>query len=591
MKYGPASRLHDILQSPQACAVVGRVLPGLLDREDLDRLYGLPVRFFADTDPALTGDQDKAALLWRELAVIDVVRAPRPADPAIQPRPDYESSDVAGGSARAIVPPTASRWSVVEVCIDGPSHGNPFTDVDFTARFSLNGVETTVGGFYDGYGRWIVRFLPETTGTLRFTTSSTARSLHGISGKVEIGEAREGDHGPVRVGGFHFAHADGTRHVPLGSTAYAWLHQPAEVRAATLRTLRDAPFTKLRMTVFPKAFDFNSNDPDLYPFVRDEHGAFDFTRFDPRFFRRLEQAVTSLATLGIEADIILFHPYDRWGFADMGPASDDRYVRYLVRRLWAHPNVWWSMANEYDFLWTKYEQDCERMGRIVAGEDPAGHPRSIHNGATLYDHSRDWITHASVQGTDRYRTAENVDRWRGSWRKPVLVDECGYEGNLPFSWGNLSGQELIRRFWEGAVRGGYIGHGETYYRDDEQIWWAKGGELVGDAPGRIAFLRRVIEESPGGALDPVPLEIDVPAAGVPEQYYLVYYGFSQPLFCDVPLPAGEYQIDVIDTWNMTVDSRRMACDGALHVDLPGREYIALRVTVLAQGGSATGGAQ
>jgi Domain of unknown function (DUF5605)/Domain of unknown function (DUF5060)/Protein of unknown function (DUF4038) len=591
MKYGPSSRLHDILQSPQACAVVERALPGLFDREELDRIRGLPLRFFTDRHPAVMGDPDKAGLLWRELAAIEAVPAPRSMDPVIQLRRDYECGDVAEGSAAATVPPTAQRWSPVEVRIDGPSHGNPFTEVDLTARFSLNDVEMTVGGFYDGNGRWIIRFLPETTGTLRFTTSSTARSLHGISGEVQVGQARDGDHGPVRVDGLHFAHADGTRHVPLGTTAYAWLHQPSEVRAATLRTLRKAPFTKLRMTVFPKSYDFNSNDPDLYPFVRREDGGFDFTRFDPRFFRRLEQAVTSLGTMGIEADIILFHPYDRWGFAAMGPASDDRYVRYLVRRLWAYPNVWWSMANEYDFLWTKCEQDWERMGGIVAGEDPARHPRSIHNGATLYDNSRDWITHASLQGTDRYRTAENIDGWRATWKKPVLVDECGYEGNLPFGWGNLSGQELIRRFWEGAVRGGYVGHGETYYRNDEQIWWAKGGELVGDAPDRVAFLRRVIEEGPGGALDPIPLETDAPAAGVPGQYYLIYYGFGRPLFCDLPLPAGEYQVDVIDTWNMTVDSRRVTCDRTLHVDLPGREYIALRLTVLGRAGGETAGSQ
>jgi len=107
MKYGPASRIHDILQSPQACAVVDRALPGLLAREELDRIRGLPVRYFADRHPAIMGDPGKTALLWHELATIEVVPAPRPVDPVIQPRTDYESDDVAEGSAVATL--TASR--------------------------------------------------------------------------------------------------------------------------------------------------------------------------------------------------------------------------------------------------------------------------------------------------------------------------------------------------------------------------------------------------------------------------------------------------------------------------------------------------
>jgi hypothetical protein len=77
------------------------------------------------------------------------------------------------------------------------------------------------------------------------------------------------------------------------------------------------------------------------------------------------------------------------------------------------------------------------------------------------------VTHASVQRVDLYRTAENVDDWRARWGKPVVVYECGYEGDIEPGWGNLNARELVRRCWEGAVRGGYVGHGETYLADDE----------------------------------------------------------------------------------------------------------------------------
>ena len=78
-----------------------------------------------------------------------------------------------------------------------------------------------------------------------------------------------------------------------------------------------------------------------------------------------------------------------------------------------------------------------------------------------------------------------------AYGKPVVCDEPGYEGNIYWGWGNLTGEELMRRFWEGAMRGGYVTHGETFIDEDEQIWWAHGGELHGDAPARIAFMRSI----------------------------------------------------------------------------------------------------
>ncbi len=40
-------------------------------------------------------------------------------------------------------------------------------------------------------------------------------------------------------------------------------------------------------------------------------------RPNPAFFAHLEQRIADLRALNIEADLILFHPYDRWGYATM----------------------------------------------------------------------------------------------------------------------------------------------------------------------------------------------------------------------------------------------------------------------------------
>jgi len=82
----------------------------------------------------------------------------------------------------------------------------------------------------------------------------------------------------------------------------------------------------------------NRGEPPLYPF-EDAAQRLDFTRFNPEFFRHQEKRISQLLRLGIEADLILFHPYDEghWGFDRMDAASDDRYLRYVVARLAAVP--------------------------------------------------------------------------------------------------------------------------------------------------------------------------------------------------------------------------------------------------------------
>jgi hypothetical protein len=128
------------------------------------------------------------------------------------------------------------------------------------------------------------------------------------------------------------------------------------------------------------------------------------------------------------------------------------------------------------------------------------------------------------------------------------------------------------------MSGGYVTHGETYYSEDQTVFWSKGGALRGDSPARLTFLRQMVEESPTGRIDPLPSDFDAARAGVSGEYELIYFGAGQPAFRTVMIPAGmTARVDVMDTWNMTVQRMPGTYEGTVRFDLPGRPYCALRI--------------
>jgi hypothetical protein len=568
-----------VLANPAAVAAIEDLAPEVLRSPMTQNLADAPTGPLVQL---ILGESDpRTGQVLARLAAFEDTSPRGIHETPLLPRPDYEDQRVERASARLHRPVDAERHRRVEVRVDGPSHGNPFVDVTLSATFTHGDRSVTVGGCYDGEGRYLIRFLPEVEGTWHLVTASNARSLDGLtlSFPVAAGDA----HGPVRVvDRFHFAHADGTPFLPVGTTAYAWTHQTAALQEQTVETLDRSPFTKIRMCLFPKDYLYNTEEPERFVFPRDPEGGWDTTRFDVEYFAQLEHRLEQLEEIGVQADLILFHPYDRWGFAHLSDAADDRYVSYVVRRLAAYPHVWWSMANEYDLL-AKRREDWDRLAALVRREDHVGHPLSIHNWVQIFDYDAEWATHASLQRGD-YRIGEKIDQWRARWGKPVLIDEFGYEGDLDQGWGNLLAEEVVRRFWEGTLRGGYLTHGETYWDEDDLIWWSKGGTLHGESPARLAFLREVVAASPTGRIDPLTSSFDDIRGGVDGQYVLIYFGASRPRFRDVVVPDGmTARIEVIDTWAMTVRELDGTRSGSVRVQLPAAPYIAIRLSAVGTG--------
>lgn len=448
------------------------------------------------------------------------------------------------------------QWGHYEVARKGPATGNPFLDVSFSAVFDNGSKRFDVPGFYDGDGAYRVRFMPPTTGSWRWKTKSNVPVLDGKSGHFEAVAPSRNNHGPVAVANtFHFAYADGTPYRPFGTTSYAWTHQNNALCDETLKTLAASPFNKIRFAIFPNE---DVTVGELFPFAGTPK-AWDFTRFNPAFFQRLEKLVASLGRLGIEADIILFHPYDHglFGFDSMAAEVDARYLRYVVARLSAYRHVWWSLANEFDDIKSKTDADFDKLFQTVQASDPYDHLRSIHNNRRLYDYAKPWVTHASIQNGSAVIDDGRAVLFRDVWRKPVVFDEVKYEGNLTLRWGNLSGEEMVKRCWYGTIAGTYVGHGESISDDGKKMFLGEGGHFRGTSPQRIAFLRKIVEDGPR-QIEPIDKWQEHHLGGEPGRYYLRYFGEETPREWAFVLPkqaledGDTFAVDILDTWAMTV---------------------------------------
>ena len=500
------------------------------------------------------------------------------------------------------------QWARFEISLDGTPVNNPFTDVDLRATFTNGEESLTVTGFYDGNNRYKIRFMPQTTGRWQYVTHSNMPALNRRSGGFECIPAVGSNRGMVGVRDtWDFGYADGTPYYPFGTTMYAFIHPDMEREELTLKTLSGSPFNKIRICVFPKTYGHSNDEPRYFPFQKAEGAVldtvnnnkvavWDFSRFDTDFFAHLERRIDDLDRLGIQCDLILFHPYDEghFGFDRMSRQTDLFYVRYLVARLSSFRNIWWSLANEWDFLRQKSMEDWMAILETVAESDPYGHLLSNHNGKVYFDYHHPLITHCSIQNESACEDFGRAGLIKDSYRKPVVFDEICYEGDYPNRWGSLSGEEMAFRFWQAAIVGAYATHGETFNSDDHIAWTEKGAILRGTSAPRIGFLRSLIERT--GSLKIIDNWRYLNIAQGENGQVVIYLGKETPEAWTFMVPSRmrwadgtKVKVEVLDTWNMTttpVDEVFVTQRGKYEINdremkavkMPGTPYMALVLT-------------
>jgi len=507
------------------------------------------------------------------------------------------------------------QWNRFEVTLKNTFSGNAFANIKLTAKFSNKDTSYTVDGFYDGDNTFKIRFMPERTGTWNYVTASNVKQLNNQKGSFECIAASGNNHGIVRVSDmYNFKYADGMQYYPVGTTAYAWNHMSKTVQEMTMKTLKNSGFNKIRMCVFPKDYNLVKEEPEIFPFnaIGTEKGPdgkerkkWDFTTFNPEFFRVLEKQIDELNQLGIETDLILFHPYDkgRWGFDSLPMEVNLKYIKYIVARLGSFHSVWWSIANEWDLVKYKTHDEWITLSKAVAEADPYHHLSSIHGSTAKYiEYWLPCYTHVSIQDEAPVLNWGAASILRNAYYKPIIYDEVGYEGNLASRWGRYSGEEMTYLMWMGAIGGTYVTHGESYMFKDatDTIFWAKGGEFKGTSWKRAAFLRKILEQGPG-PIEPSDVSRDFKTASAGNGYYIIYFGkeMNENWYFNLPqkngpfarlTPGKKYKVEIIDTWDMTIipvnevfetgpaDDYRLFDKNRKKIWLPMKPYLALRIT-------------
>ena len=418
------------------------------------------------------------------------------------------------------------RWEPHEFVVQGRAHvANPYRDAALVGEFTSPSGKTSVhDGFHDGGDTWRLRFTPDEEGEWSFVLRGEGVEVL-QRGRLRCIAAR--GHGFIRIhpeNPYAFAHADGTAFFPLGDTCYGLLDDgpiTPELRDEYLKTRRAQRFNFVRMTV-GHSFERAAADSTYWAWGGSALDP-DLDRFNPAFFRRLDELMRTLRSSGMNVELILCNFYRR-PFTDTRewtPTRERAWLRYVLARYGAFDNVFlWTVANEYETHPDgKYRLDlpgdvewAKSTARFIKANDPYRHLVTVHpvvSSSTRGSSPRDpihppWRIGNFFGESDAFDVLsqqtgqlgegtvwdEKLQCWTGDaidlvasiradrrFQKPVLNTESGYEylRGYPTSKQQAHHTEKVRRAaWRIVCAGGYlaagfqgtIGHSDVWNRLD-----------------------------------------------------------------------------------------------------------------------------
>ena len=124
------------------------------------------------------------------------------------------------------------------------------------------------------------------------------------------------------------------------------------------------------------------------------------------------------------------------------------------------------------------------------------------------------------------------------------------------------------------MAGGYATHGESYIvgGNNRDIFWAYGGEMVGQSAPRLRYFREIMESCPFSEMEPEVVMMNTSGGLCLRRgtaLFLLFFrrGVSEFGFLTTDM-ASEYEMTVYDLWNKTETSGGIARKGTVKAMLP-----------------------
>ena len=376
------------------------------------------------------------------------------------------------------------RWSVHEITLNASGrYDNPYIQTGVTATFTgPGGITQEISGFWYEGNTFKIRFTPTAEGRWTYVTRSSDKGLSNQRGTLTCTAPQAGQHGFVRRDAshpHHFVYDDGSRYLMLGTTYYAIVSTAlaGDAWQKSVDSCAHYGITKIRFRVNVKLCK-NSTNPGPCSSVWGSDGG-DHDRLNPVHLRAVDKVVAYLNERGIVADFMPFDSQEKFYGTD---EQDLRYLRHLLARYAAYPNVIWCLTNEFQRVPNKPKDFWTTAGKLIQQNDPyiaSGpnfRPLSIHpfggqsNGAQFQFHGEGWPVHVILQ-SGRFVPADTLNvitlRNRGH-QMPIVNDEFGYFEDDIREWGKGGYNQTVHRnaLWSIYLAGGYATIGDKVQYPD-----------------------------------------------------------------------------------------------------------------------------
>jgi len=297
----------------------------------------------------------------------------------------FVAASVAFGQTNC--PPTPT-FSPCDIVFDLPAaavvgHPNPFASVEFRAEFrSPRSRVLSIPGFWDGDGKFVLRFSPTEPGNWVYRVTSNVPSLNGQSGSVAATDS--GKPGFIR--------RDNTHHF-----SYSAIRKPHLWMGDTVLNFGSMDRSEFDRLLAARAKDkFNHIRGML---MSADTPAFQDGRPNFAYFRELDARILAMNKAGIFTDVILADANHH--LTKLFPTLADRehFLRYAVARYSAMMVTWHGLRN-FD-SYSDSRKLMQEFGATLKRLDAYQHVRttsaSITSAPLIPD---DWMDLATYQTED-----------------------------------------------------------------------------------------------------------------------------------------------------------------------------------------------